>query len=58
MDGVKRDVVRLGISDWRIEMDGVKRDVERLGIRDWRTKAIYRDGWRLVIESAKTLHGL
>jgi hypothetical protein len=39
-------------------MDGVKRDAERLGIRNWRTKAMDRDGWRLMIESAKTLHGL
>jgi hypothetical protein len=39
-------------------MDGVKKDEERLGIRNWRTKAMDRDGWRLVIESAKTLHGL
>jgi hypothetical protein len=39
-------------------MDGVKRDAERLGIRNWRTKAMDRDGWSLVIESAKTLHGL
>jgi hypothetical protein len=39
-------------------MDGVKRDVERLGIRDWRTEAMDRDGWRLVIELAKTLLGL
>jgi hypothetical protein len=39
-------------------MYGVKRDAERLGIRNWRTKAMDRDGWRLVIQSAKTLHGL
>jgi hypothetical protein len=39
-------------------MDGVKRDAERLGIRNWRTKAMDRDGWRLVIELAKTMHGL
>jgi hypothetical protein len=39
-------------------MDGVKRDAEMLGIRNWETKAIDRDGWRFVIESAKTLHGL
>jgi hypothetical protein len=39
-------------------MDGGKRDAERLGLRNWRTKAMDRDGWRLVIESAKTLHGL
>jgi hypothetical protein len=38
-------------------MDGVTRDAEWLGIRNWRTKAMDRDGWRLVIESAKTLHG-
>jgi hypothetical protein len=39
-------------------MDGVKRGAERLGIRNWRNTAMDRDGWRLVIESAKTLHGL
>jgi hypothetical protein len=39
-------------------MAGVKRDAERLGVRNWRTKAMDRDGWRLMIESAKTLHGL
>jgi hypothetical protein len=38
-------------------MDGVKGDAERLGIRNWRTKAMDRDGWRLVIELAKTLRG-
>jgi hypothetical protein len=39
-------------------MDGVKRDAERLGITNWRTKAMDRDGCRLVIELAKILHGL
>jgi hypothetical protein len=39
-------------------MDGVMRDVERLGIKNWRIKARDRDGWRLILESAKTLHGL
>jgi hypothetical protein len=39
-------------------MDGVTRDAERLGIRNWRTKAMDRDGWRFVIQSAKILHGL
>jgi hypothetical protein len=39
-------------------MDEVMRDAERLGIRNWRTKARDRDGWRLILESAKTLHGL
>jgi hypothetical protein len=38
--------------------NGVKRDAERLGIKNWRTKAMDRDGRRLVIESAKTLQGL
>jgi hypothetical protein len=38
--------------------DGGKRDAERLGMRNWRTKAMGREGWRLVIESVKTLHGL
>ena len=35
-------------------MDGVKRDAERLGIRSWRTRAMDRDGWRLMIELVKT----
>ena len=39
-------------------MDGVMRDEEKLGIRNWRTKTRDRDGWRRLLESAKTLHGL
>jgi hypothetical protein len=39
-------------------MDGVTRDAERLGITNWRIKARDRDGWRRLLESAKTLHGL
>jgi len=39
-------------------MDGVMRDAERLGVRNWRIKAKDRDGWRRIIVSAKTLHGL
>jgi hypothetical protein len=39
-------------------MDGVMRDVERPGVRNWRSKAKDRDGWRRLLESAKTLHGL
>jgi hypothetical protein len=39
-------------------MDGVTRDAERLGVRNWRIKARDRDGWRRLLESAKTLHGL
>ena len=39
-------------------MDGVKRDAESLGIRNWRTRAMDRDGWRLVTELVRTLHGL
>jgi hypothetical protein len=39
-------------------MDGVMRDAERLGIRNWRIKARDRDGWRHILELAKTLHGL
>ena len=39
-------------------MDGVMRDAEKLGFRNWRTKARDRDGWRRLLESAKTLHGL
>ena len=39
-------------------IDGVMRDAERLGVRNWRIKARDRDGWRRLLESAKTLHGL
>ena len=39
-------------------MDGVMRDAEKLGVRNWRNKARDRDGWRRLLESAKTLHGL
>jgi hypothetical protein len=39
-------------------MDEVMRDAERLGVRNWRIKAKDRDGWRRLLESAKTLHGL
>jgi hypothetical protein len=39
-------------------MDGVMRDAERLGVRNWRSKAKDRVGWRPLLESAKTLHGL
>jgi hypothetical protein len=39
-------------------MDGVRRDVERPGIRNWSTKAMDRDVWRRILESAKTLQGL
>jgi hypothetical protein len=39
-------------------MDGVMRDAERLGVRNWRIKARDRYGWRRLLESAKTLHGL
>jgi len=39
-------------------MDGVMRDAERLGVTNWRIKAKDRDGWRRLLESAKTLHGL
>jgi hypothetical protein len=39
-------------------MDRVMRDVERLGVRNWRIKAKDRDGWRRLLESTKTLHGL
>jgi hypothetical protein len=39
-------------------MDGVMRDAKRLGVRNWRIKARDRDGWRCLLESAKTLHGL
>jgi len=39
-------------------MDGVMRDEERLGVRNWKSKAKDRDGWRRLLESGKTLHGL
>jgi len=39
-------------------MDGVMRDAERLGVRNWKKKGKDRDGWRRLLESAKTLHGL
>jgi len=39
-------------------MDGVMRDAEKLGVRNWRIKARVRDGWRRLLQSAKTLHGL
>jgi hypothetical protein len=39
-------------------MDGVTRDAERLGVRNGRSKAKDRVGWRRLLESAKTLHGL
>ena len=39
-------------------MDGVMRYSERLGVRNWRIRAKNRDGWRRLLESAKTLHGL
>ena len=39
-------------------MDGVMMDAEKLGVRNWKSKAKDRDGWRRLLESAKTLHGL
>jgi hypothetical protein len=39
-------------------MDGVMRVAERLGVRNWRIKARDRDGWRHLLELAKTLHVL
>jgi hypothetical protein len=39
-------------------MDGVMRDAERLGVRNWWNNARDRDGWRRLLESARTLHGL
>ena len=39
-------------------MDGVMRDAGRLGVGNWRIRAKDRDGWRQLLESAKTLHGL
>jgi len=48
---------RLGRPNLRC-MDGVMGDAERLGVRYWRIKAKDRDGWRRLLEAAKTLHGL
>jgi hypothetical protein len=39
-------------------MDGVMRDAERLGVRNWKSKFMDRDGWRRLLESAKTVHRL
>jgi 1-acyl-sn-glycerol-3-phosphate acyltransferase len=39
-------------------MDGVTRVAEKLGVRNWRIKTRDRDGWRRILESAKTLRGL
>jgi hypothetical protein len=39
-------------------IDEVMRDAERLRVRNWKSKAKDRDGWRRLLESAKTLHGL
>jgi hypothetical protein len=33
-------------------------DAEKLGVGNWRIKARDRDGWRRLLESVKTLHGL
>jgi hypothetical protein len=48
---------RVGRSNLRW-MDGVMRDGERLGVRNWKSKAKDRDGWRRLLESAKTQHWL
>jgi hypothetical protein len=48
---------RVGRSNLRW-MDGVMRDAERLGVGNWRSKAKDRVGWRRLLESATTLHGL
>jgi hypothetical protein len=48
---------RVGRSNLR-GMDGVMRDADRLGVRNWKRKAKDRDGWKRLLESAKTLHGL
>jgi len=37
---------------------GLIRDAERLGVRNWRIKDKERDGWRRLLESARTLNGL
>jgi hypothetical protein len=50
----RRRVGRLNLR-W---MDGVMRDAERLGVANWRSKAKGRDGWRRLLESAKTLYGM
>jgi hypothetical protein len=39
-------------------MSGVMRAAEMLGNRNWKIKAMDRDVWRYILESAKTLQGL
>jgi hypothetical protein len=39
-------------------MDGLMRDAEKLGVRNLKSKAKDRGGWRRLLESAKTIHGL
>jgi len=39
-------------------IDGVTKVAEKLGVRNWRARARYRDDWKRLLESAKTLHGL
>jgi hypothetical protein len=48
---------RVGRSNLRW-MDGVMSDAERMGIRNWRIKVKDRDGWRRLLELAKTPHRL
>jgi hypothetical protein len=47
-----------GVMGGGVMRGGVMGGSERLGIRNWRIKTRDRDGWRLILESAKTLHGL
>ncbi|KAJ4446954.1 hypothetical protein ANN_13656 [Periplaneta americana] len=35
-------------------IDGVDGDARAVGVRNWRVVALYRDGWRRVLEEAKT----
>ena len=39
-------------------MDGMTRNAEKMGVRNWWIRARDRDGWRRLLESAKTLHEL
>jgi hypothetical protein len=39
-------------------MDDVEKDLRNLGVVNWKTKAQERDGWRNILEQAKTHKGL
>jgi hypothetical protein len=35
-------------------VDGVEKDLRNLGVVNWKTKAQERDGWRKILEQAKS----